>query len=347
MPSASAAAPANLARTAILNAPRLGFTAKSWLTVQIMTYGKSTTLAVTAAALLLLGLSAGGGFYSGYATEAERQASVAISQTTPGSPSKITKGSSLIAGPVREGQGIPGNRGRARPPLLDILQAASTIRMSLTGDWSMYAEDMYPVLGHYEIGDTEKSIALLKEFRGNVDKFESVSGLIFSALADQDWRAARNRMMDPDAMRPDGKLSGQAVRAVAEAWGRENPEAAFRWANGLIQSGSTPFDLNRGVGEKLLADWLVRDAGGAIAEMERRLESQTSLVGKAVEKSIGQSPQWWLDRLAADADPALRTQTLRLARSSLFLLSPREREASLATWVTDPVLVSELLQSKP
>ncbi len=347
MPRASAAATATFARAAITNAPRPGFAAKSWLTLQIMTRVKSTTPAVTAAALILLALSAGGGFYSGFTSETESQAAVPGSKTPSGGPSGITKGPRLNAGPVKAVQGSPGNRRSERPPLLDILRAASTIKMSLTGDWSMYSEDMYPVLGHYEIGDTEKSIALLEEFRGNADKFESVSGLIFSALADHDWRAARTRMMEPDALRPDGKLSGQAVRAVADAWGRENPEAAFRWANDLIQSGNTPFERDRGVGEKLLADWLVRDARGAIGEMERRLESQTSLVGKAVGKSIEQSPRWWLDRLAADADPASRNQTLRLARSSLFLLSPGEREASLATWVTDPALVSELLQSHP
>lgn len=153
--------------------------------------------------------------------------------------------------------------------------------------------------------------------------------------------------MKPDALRPDGKLSGQAVRAVAEAWGRENPEAAFRWANGLIDSGRTPFDPARGVGETLLADWLARDERGAVAEMERRLESQTELVGEAVKRSMGDRPQWWLDRLSSGADPASRATILRLARSSLVLQSPEARAASVAFLAKDPALAQELLQPAP
>lgn len=347
-PAASAAATIDFAHTAILQAPHLGSAAKFWQTLQFMTYGKSTTLSATAAVLILFSVSTGIGFYSGVASETAIQRNIGPFSLTkqngpPDSPER-THGN-----PAREG-GVKltsQNVRSGKPPLLDILQAASTIRMSLTGEWSMYAEDMYPTLGHYELEDTEKSIALLDEFRGDADKFESVSGLIFSALADSDWQAAKARMMNPDVRREDGKLSGQAVRAVAEAWGRENPEAAFRWANGLIQNGHTPFDPERGVGEKLLADWLSRDAQGAVAEMERRLDDQTPLVGKAVGMSIGEHPQWWLDRLSTNGDPALRNQTLRLARSSLVLLPRKEREASVAAWVQDRGLAAELLQTNP
>ncbi|RYD37726.1 MAG: sigma-70 family RNA polymerase sigma factor, partial [Verrucomicrobiaceae bacterium] len=346
-PGVSAANVSQFAGSAVTGAPHLGLAAKSWHSLQFMLHGKSTTWAAAAAALLLLALSAGSGFHTGAAAEAARQLAgtasdrqAAAALTKPGS-------ARFSAGASRTGPPPPGGAVRGRPPLLDILQAASTIQMDLNGGWSMYSEDMYPNLGHYSSGDTESAITLLGEFRGNTDKFESVSGLIFSAMADEDWRAARERIMKPDALRPDGKLSGQAVRAVAESWGRENPEAAFRWANGLIDSGRTPFDPARGVGETLLADWLARDERGAVAEMERRLESQTALVGKAVEKSITDRPQWWLDRLSPGVDPATRTATLRLARGSLVMLPPAERASSIAAWVRDPALADELLQPAP
>ncbi len=344
-PPAAAAVTADYAATAILRAPHLGFAEKSWQTIQLMTYGKSTTLTLTAAAVLLLALSTGGGYYAG--TVSEAAAPALTSGADAGGSFQNARRPPLPKSAPGKGAGGTAEGKRGKPPLQDILEAASSIRMSLTGDWSMYSEDMYPTLGHYDPAHTEEAIALLGGFRRDDVKFESVSGVIFSALADHDWRAAKRRMMSPDALRHDGKLSGQAVRAVAEAWGRENPAEAFRWANGLIDAGRTPFDAERGVGEGLLADWLVRDERGAMAEMERRLENQTPLVGQAVEKSIGGRPEWWLDRLSPGADPASRSQALRLARSSLVLLSPKQRQESVSRWVNDPGLSAELLQSAP
>lgn len=344
--TASAAGIAKCAAAAVTGAPRMGVAGKVWHSLQFMSYGKSTTWAVTAAALLLMALSAVSGYRAGAAAAPAEGFAVSANDHTVSnrlsgaggalSPAGVSGKSSQSSGAVSGG-----------PPLLDILRAAASIKMDLAGEWSVYSEDMYPVLGLYRPEDAEDAIDLLGEFHGEAEKFESVAGLIFSAMAAGDWRAARARILAPDALRQDGAVSGQALRAVAEAWGREDPAAAFRWANGLIDSGETPCDPQRGVGEKLLADWLGRDPDGAVAEMERRLASQTPLVGKAVAKSIEERPQWWLDRLAATADPATRERFLRLARGGLVLLPAAERSRAVAAWVTDPALAAELLEIAP
>jgi hypothetical protein len=183
----------------------------------------------------------------------------------------------------------------------------------------------------------ERLLLMLRFFEGR--NFREIANV----LADADWRKARDRLLKGDCLRSDGKLSGQAVRLIADAWGREDPAAAFRWANSLADEGRAPFPVDRGLGEGVLASWFERDPAAAITEMDQRVENQPRLVGPAVRRSLRARPQWWIDQLSSDASPADRARMLRIARSALVMVPEDKWLESLESCTKNPEAAKTLL----
>ncbi len=297
----------SLSATAISQAGQISAWAAFTHTLQLMSYGKSTTVA-TCAILLSLG-----SFYGSYTLGA-------ISYTKE---AKLLVSASPIAGRL-SGENISITKASSRDarrsvvkksdrPLKDILSDISEIFQLDVQNRNMVISPNFGSektkirmgsLAEFDPDRLDEALALLPEFRTQGDKYEGLAGFIFTFLGQKlQPRDVLGVTLKPEYA-VDGKPPLFAMVMALEGWAKQHPADAWKWTKEANERGLFSLKNQNLTPENVMKTWIEKNPERAFAEI-RQLDDtwnpySQKILREALNGKSGDAPFKVLKTLADD-----------------------------------------------
>ena len=282
--------------------------------LQLMTYGKATTLAVAAAILLA---SLGGSYALG-----RHRAALAAIDSQAGARSDDGAGADDASARTRTAAG-PGSLGLTQAVGRDLRSRLEGLTKVIVVDPDQRSVNFMGVmfgpggqmpqngsiadLASIDHADLEPAIAIMGEWRDDPKKFETIAALISSIMSERDApETVVRRLMTPEFSR-HGKPPVFAFGMALRAWAGQSPKAAWDFFRTQSDAGKLPTDTWKPYFPEILTAYVARDTASALAEIRTLPESWNAYVGRALGSGLEDKGQRdaLLQALDASADDRL------------------------------------------